>query len=135
MPARRSPVGNWKPASQAWTNAFLEATAHDERLQHRKMFGYPAVFVNGNMAAGLHQDGLVLRLSDSDRDEMIESGGRTFEPMPGRPMRGFAVAPESLAHASDQLRGWLDRAIAHTASLPGKTEGTKSQRPKRARRD
>lgn len=39
------------------------------------MFGYPAAFVNGNMAAGLHRDDLVLKLANKDRDALMTAGG------------------------------------------------------------
>ena len=38
--------------------------------------GYPAAFVKGNMAAGLHASGLVLRLKDSDREKLLEQQRR-----------------------------------------------------------
>src|SRR6266446_6251642 len=116
MAAKRSPASKWKPASKAWTEAFQAAIADDTRIEQRKMFGYPAAFVRGKMAAGLHQHGLVLRLADSDREELMGLGGRPFEPMPGRVMGGFALAPAAFAAAPSELRGWLDRAIRHASS-------------------
>jgi len=37
------------------------------------MFGYPAIFTNGNMVAGLHRDGIVLRLNAEDRQTLLFS--------------------------------------------------------------
>lgn len=98
--------------------------ALDDRpdVERRKMFGYPAVFVKGNMAAGLHQDGLVLRLAEADREELVAAGGRPFEPMPGRVMSGYVVAPQALASKTAALRGWLERSIAFAAALPAKAK-------------
>ena len=86
------------------------------------MFGYPAAFVNGNMACGLHQDGLVLRLGDDDRAALMKEGGVPFEPMPGRVMREYVVAPQKLASRKAELKRWLERAVAHAADLPKKTK-------------
>jgi TfoX/Sxy family transcriptional regulator of competence genes len=94
--------------------------AGDERVEQRKMFGYPAVFVGGNMAAGLHEHGLVLRLADADREELLSVGGKPFAPMPGRVMSGFALAPESFLKRPKELRAWLDRSIEYASSLPAK---------------
>jgi len=91
------------------------------------MFGYPAAFVNGNMACGLHQDGLVLRLGDDDRAALIKEGGVPFEPMPGRVMREYVVAPQKLASKTSDLKRWLERAVAHTAALPKKTKKAKKK--------
>jgi TfoX/Sxy family transcriptional regulator of competence genes len=111
--------------------AFHAALSGDPRVEQRKMFGYPAAFVGGNMAAGLHQNGLVLRLQDSDREELMRLGGRPFEPMAGRVMRGYALAPDSLAKRPSDLRAWLDRAIRHASSLPTKKPAAKRKRPAR----
>ena len=109
-----------KPASDAWVKAFTAAVADDKRVEQRKMFGYPAVFVGGNMAAGLHEHGLVLRLAEADREELLSVGGRPFAPMAGRVMSGFALAPESFAKRPKELRAWLDRSIAFASSMPPK---------------
>jgi TfoX/Sxy family transcriptional regulator of competence genes len=90
-------------------------------VERRKMFGYPAAFTNGNMFAGLHQDSLILRLPDRLYDEfMSQPGARAFEPMPGRAMKGYAVAPEALLTDKAELSGWLERSFEAVARLPAK---------------
>ncbi len=86
----------------------------------RKMFGYPAAFVNGNLATGLHEANWFVRLSQPDADELSTAGGGPFEPMPGRPMRGYIVLPSAIAADPDAAGGWVDRAIDHVATLPPK---------------
>jgi TfoX/Sxy family transcriptional regulator of competence genes len=120
--SKKSPVSKWKPASDEWVRAFEAALPDVER---RKMFGYPAAFVNGNMACGLHQDGLVLRLGDDDRAALVREGGIPFEPMPGRVMREYVVAPQKLASKKADLKRWLERAVAHAAQLPKKAKKKK----------
>ena len=123
MASKKSPVSKWKPASDEWVKAFDSALPDD--VERRKMFGYPAAFVNGNMACGLHQDGLVLRLGDDDRAALIKEGGVPFEPMPGRVMREYVVAPQKLASKKADLKRWLERAVAHAAALPKKAKKKK----------
>ena len=110
----------FKPASEAWTKAFEAATTDVAGIERRKMFGYPAAFVKGHMAAGLHEAGLVLRLGEADRKKLLEEGGTPFEPMPGRVMGGFVVAPESMASRKAELQRWLQRSYQYAASLPPK---------------
>ncbi len=86
----------------------------------RKMFGYPAAFVNGNMATGLHGSNWFVRLSEADTRELVAAGGGPFEPMPGRPMRGYAVLPAAVAADADAAAAWVDRALEHVAGLPPK---------------
>ena len=50
----------------------------------RNMFGFPAGFIHGNMFMGLHQENMILRLSEESRTELLAiEGAKLFEPMPG----------------------------------------------------
>ncbi len=86
----------------------------------RLMFGQPAAFVNGNMTTGLFGSGWFVRLSDADNAELTAAGGGPFEPMPGRPMRGYTMLPAEMAADEAAAGGWVDRAIAHVQGLPPK---------------
>ena len=44
----------------------------------RKMFGFPAGFVNGNMFMGLFEDSMILRLPAELREELIQRHGPSF---------------------------------------------------------
>lgn len=89
-------------------------------ITRRKMFGWPAAFVNGNMCCSLHRDRVVLRLGDADRTQLQALGAMPFEPMPGRPMKGFVTAPPALLADEDSLRAWLGRTAAFARTLPPK---------------
>ncbi len=87
----------------------------------RKMFGYPALFTGGNLVTGLFADHWMIRLPDADRTELLEIPGATpFEPMAGKPMRGYAVLPPEVVADDVALDGWLRRAIAYVQTLPAK---------------
>ncbi len=47
---------------------FITEEMKNVKCDYRKMFGYPAYFINGNMFAGLFADKLFLRLSDIDTE-------------------------------------------------------------------
>ena len=83
------------------------------------MFGYPSAFVGGNMACGLHQDDVVLRLDENGEKEL---GGAPFEPMAGRPMRGYFTAPPAVRDDRAALAKWVKRAIDFAATFPPKTK-------------
>ncbi len=90
-------------------------------METRKMFGYPATFINGQMVGGLFGDGMMMRLSESDRAKFIaEYKTKLFEPMPGRPMREYVSVPPTLLKSSKQLSAWLTKAMEYTKSLPAK---------------
>jgi hypothetical protein len=78
--------------------------------EKRRMFGFPAYFANG----------IMLRLSDSDREELYAAYDETapFEPMPGRPMREYVVLPEALLADAAALHHWMERSFSWAAGLP-----------------
>jgi hypothetical protein len=88
--------------------------------QRRKMFGYPAAFVGGNMATGLFADQWVVRLPDGEIEEAKATGAGGFEPMPGRPMKAFVVIPAADVTDDATIARWVERGLAHAASLPAK---------------
>jgi TfoX/Sxy family transcriptional regulator of competence genes len=95
----------WKPAPHEAVAAFEASTSGLSGVEPRKMFGYSCVFVAGNMFASLHEAGMVLRLPDEKRAELIRiKGASQFEPMPGRVMREYVVVPKVLLNAPEKLR-------------------------------
>jgi hypothetical protein len=86
----------------------------------KKMFGYPAAFVGGNMAIWLLADHWVVRLPDDQIDAAKAAGAGAFEPMPGRPMKAFVVIPASDVADDAAIGRWVERGIAHARSMPPK---------------
>jgi TfoX/Sxy family transcriptional regulator of competence genes len=130
-------VKKWKPAPPEAVAAFEAATSGLGGAEPRKMFGYSCVFAGGNMFAGLHEAGMVLRLPDEQRTEFLRlKGAEQFEPMPGRVMREYVVVPKVLLNAPDQLREWVEKSLAYVSSLPAKPKkgsggGTRSKTAKK----
>ena len=111
----------WEPAPREAVKAFEAATSGLAGVEPRKMFGYSCVFAKGNMFAGLHEAGMVLRLSDEERAEFLRlKGAEQFEPMPGRVMREYVVVPSELLNSPDQLREWVEKSLGYVSSLPAK---------------
>jgi TfoX/Sxy family transcriptional regulator of competence genes len=99
---------------------FEDAFPDDPRAERRKMFGFPAGFVNGNMFGGLFETHMVLRLAEADRRSITaEHGAAPFEPM-GRPMTGYVTVPPGILREPSRVREWLGRAFEYAASLPPK---------------
>lgn len=86
----------------------------------RRMFGYPACFLNGNMYMGLHELGFVFKLREPDRDEALRAGAMPFAPMAGRVMKEFVVWNDASLPGEPELRGWVSKAYAYAACLPAK---------------
>ena len=111
----------WKPAPAEAVAAFETSTAGLSGAEPRKMFGYSCVFAKGNMFAGLHEAGMVLRLPEEQRTEFLRlKGAEPFEPMPGRVMREYVVVPGVLLRAPEKIRMWVEKSLAYVSSLPAK---------------
>jgi len=126
----------WRKSPQQLIDLFVSVIPDPPAVQ-RKMFGYPAGFVNGNMFMSLFQDDMILRLPEKLRDEFMRvDGAKVFEPMPGRPMREYVAVPPQVMADKKKLASWVARALDYGASLKPKSRtskpkkaGTKSKRP------
>src|SRR5689334_5175287 len=93
----------------------------------RLTFGYPCLYVGGNMVTGLFGDSWHVRVGKDDMAALLAlPGARPFEPMPGRPMTGFTLLPASIVDDDAAVRDWVARAIAHVSTMPVKTPKPKA---------
>lgn len=122
---------SWKRSSAELVAAFDAALPADPRVERRSMFGYPCAFSGGNMFAGLHEEKLVVRLSEVDRDALRAlRGAAVFEPMKGRAMKEYTVVPSAMHGDHAELAKWIARALEFASTLPKKAAKTKPA-PKR----
>lgn len=115
---------------------FHASLPRDPRVSTLKMFGGVAAMVNGHMFGGLFARSFIVRLSVADQQEALAlDGAEPFDPMGnGRVMKDMVFMPENVMDEPAELRGWLARALAHTASLPRKTKTkTKAAKAKAAK--
>jgi TfoX/Sxy family transcriptional regulator of competence genes len=109
---------------------FGALTADLPDVERRQMFGFPSIFVGGNLVTSLHETRWIVRLPEEDRAELLEVPGTgPFEPMPGRPMNGYVALSPPIVDDDAAVRHWVDRAIAFGRSLPPK--GPKASRTRR----
>jgi TfoX/Sxy family transcriptional regulator of competence genes len=101
---------------------FVDSALTDYGCESRKMFGGIAYFVQGNMFTGAHQRDLFLRLSESDRKQLMKEHDEVtpFEPMPGRRMSEYVAIPESVFSQPTMLKPWLDKSFKYASLLPRK---------------
>jgi TfoX/Sxy family transcriptional regulator of competence genes len=119
--AKKTAAPVWRKSPPDLVARFEAAIPDDPRIERRQMFGYPCIFAGGHMLAGLHQESLVIRMSEADRTEAFDRHGATpFEPMAGRIMREYVVVPEAVLARPRELAAWVRRGLAFVASLPAK---------------
>ncbi len=103
-------------SSPEQTAKFVDALPDDPRIQRKKMFGYEAAFVNGNFFVGMHEDNVALRLPDGLVSQLpAMKVAKPFDPMGGRPMKGWFVVPKTA-----KLAALLQAALELVAKLPAK---------------
>ena len=112
---------DWEKPSGELGEILAGAAAGFPFVVRRKMFGGLALFLNGNMLAGVHGKKIVVRLSETDRAAALaQAGFAVFEPAPGRVMAEYVVLPETAWSDPDELDRWLSRAVDFVGALPPK---------------
>ncbi|HEY8830348.1 MAG TPA: TfoX/Sxy family protein, partial [Candidatus Limnocylindria bacterium] len=64
----------WKKTPPELAATFDKAAPKDPKVVRKPMFGYPALFLNGNMFAGTFQDKVIARLAEDARARALGSG-------------------------------------------------------------
>lgn len=108
--------------------------AYDEHLEERirsllpdepgitskQMFGGLAFMLDGNMAVGVSNDELMVRVDPGEFDDLVaEEGVRHFE-MGGRSMKGWLLAGGGAIAEESDLGRWIDIGMSYAGSLPPK---------------
>ncbi len=100
---------------------FRSLVPEDPRVEVKPMFGNLAAFVNTTMFLALFGPTVVVRLSVEDGAELRKvKGTAPFEPMPGRPMRGYVTLPDSWRTQRAKANAWVERSMTYAAGLPPK---------------
>ena len=112
---------------------FDSVAAEFPEATRRLTFGYPCLYVGGNMISGLFESSLHVKLGPDERRELEAiPGSAQFEPMPGRPMTGFTLMPSSIIDDDRAIRHWVQRAVDYGATLPPKVPKAKKPKPTKA---
>jgi TfoX/Sxy family transcriptional regulator of competence genes len=88
-------------------------------LTERKMFGGIAWMLEGNMAVGLMNDALLVRLGDQV-DAALQEPHATQPMMGERPMKGMVLVESAGIETDEQLAAWVARGSDVARSLPPK---------------
>lgn len=118
----------WRKPDPSLIDLFEEHLPHDPRIERRRMFGCPCAFVQGNMAAGVFQDLIFVRLATDARERLEAAyGPLPFEPMKGRASKRYMRLPDDLVADEEQVASLLAAAVNFTASLPPKEKAARKK--------
>ena len=90
-----------------------EELSGEEGVTERKMFGGIAFMVGGNMALGVRDEELMVRLGDVE--EALAQPHTRQSMMGERPMKGIILVSQDA-----DLGAWIARGVAYARSLPPK---------------
>ena len=89
-------------------------------ITKKKMFGGVGYLLNGNMACGVHQANLIVRVGPNCYQTALEHPKTLVFDLTGRPMTGWvAVIPEG-TNSEEELAYWVDKGIKFAETLPPK---------------
>jgi TfoX/Sxy family transcriptional regulator of competence genes len=89
-------------------------------LVEKKMFGGICHLVNGNMACGVYQDYLIVRVGLQAYEAALARPHVKLFDITGRAMKGWVmVAPQGCSSESE-LKAWVEQGLAFARSLPPK---------------
>lgn len=89
-------------------------------LVEKKMFGGIGFLVQGNMACGVLDDYLIVRVGpESYEAALSQSHVRMFD-LTGRAMSGWVVVENEGVAEEDELQHWVQQGIDFALSLPPK---------------
>ena len=91
-----------------------------EGLTTRKMFGGMAYMINGNMACGVVDDTVMLRLGNEGAEEALKADHVTPMDFTGRPMRSMVYLHEEGYADDTALEEWVAKAVQFAEGLPRK---------------
>lgn len=114
----------WRKSPPELVALFASVVPEGPGIERRQMFGYPCAFVNGNMFTGLHQESMIIRLSEADLAEMRgvhdAQPFKPFGPDSKMTMRQYVAIPEAIMNDVEALGAWVMRAVDYASSLPPK---------------
>ncbi len=89
-------------------------------VDERKMFGGLSFMLRGNMACGVVNDTLMVRVGpEAYEASLARSHARPMD-FTGRPMRGMVFVDAAGIRTKRTLAPWVKRGVAFAGSLPAK---------------
>jgi len=89
-------------------------------LISKKMFGGIGYLVRGNMACGILDDKLIVRVGKEAYEEMLTRPGAGLFNSRGHAMTGWVTVDKQALMEKDTLLDWVEQGVAFSMTLPRK---------------
>ncbi len=94
--------------------------AKKRTVAERKMFGGLTFMLRGNMACGVENDRLMVRVGPDAYDDALGQPHAQMMNFTGRPMKGFVFVEPAGLKSDKDLEAWVQRGVDFAMSLPAK---------------
>jgi len=89
-------------------------------FNEKKMFGGVCYLLNGNMACGVLNEDIIVRVGPENYENSLKLPHTRKFDITGRPMKGWVMVSPG-GHASDEdLAAWVRKGVNFALSLPPK---------------
>ncbi len=101
-----------------------------QHVEKKKMFGGVCYLLKGNMAFGIYQDLLIVRMDKEQGAQSLKD--RNVKPfdITGKPMAGWVMVREAGWKSQAGLAKWMEIGKQFALSLPEKQKKTKAKKTK-----
>lgn len=106
--------------SEALAQRIREALFPLAPAEEKKMFGGIAFMVNGNMAVGVTQDDLIVRVGLENYEAALDVDGTDLFQPTGKPMAGWITVADNDHQTDEDLNYWVKLALEFVNTLPAK---------------
>jgi len=89
-------------------------------IDSKKMFGGIGFLLNGNMACGLLNDDLIIRVGPDGYEETLTLPHTRKFDVTGRTMKGWVMVSKTGCDSDKDLSIWVQRGVTFARSLPKK---------------
>jgi len=89
-------------------------------LDEKKMFGGAAFMINGNVACGVVNDELIVRVGPDLYEKSLKQDHVKVFDFTGRPMQGWIMVQPGGYETDKALRDWVEKGIKFALTLPPK---------------
>jgi hypothetical protein len=89
-------------------------------FSEKKMFGGVCFLLGGNMACGVLNDDLIVRVGAQEYTDSLKLPNTRQFDITGKPMKGWVMVSAEGHKTSRDLAAWVERGAALAATLPVK---------------
>ena len=97
-----------------------KALGGQPELVGKKMFGGIGYMLRGNMACGINQESLIVRVGPEQYQKALDHPHTRPFDMTGRPMKGWVMVRPEGTQSDTDLEDWIRQGVEFALTLPAK---------------